>query len=125
MSVNEPDINKIIDALDEGDDSMASKELTSDYRAIVKAIDHIGEEKLKEELDRIHSAMDNGTFFGRNVYWISGIAASFVGAFFWWQTMNPKMSQPILQMNEVPIYSDSATYDSLKVKPNDVDKSSK
>lgn len=122
MSAKDSEIEKIIESLDAGDSSQASKELSDDYAAIVKAVNYIGEEELKNSLNQIHSEMNTGMFFGKNLYWISGIAATLIGVFFWWQSMNPKLVSPELQMNEIPVYSDSSTYDSLKSINSKVDK---
>lgn len=122
MSLNEKDLIEGVDALDSGNDENTPEDLKQDYQAIVEAVNYIGEEEFKSKLDQIHSNMNSGTFFGKNAYWISGIAAAMIGAFFWWQSVNPEMVSPQLQMNEMPVYGDSATYDSLKNVESPVDK---
>ncbi|MFT6867477.1 MAG: hypothetical protein ACJA08_002320 [Cyclobacteriaceae bacterium] len=115
MNLSDKEFEKQIDQLDTGSTDQVSTDLLHDYQLMVKGVSALSEEEFKQNLDKIHQSMHLGTLLGgRQVVWISGIAATLIGAFFWWQSMNPKLVSPKLQMNEIPVYGDSATYDSLK-----------
>ncbi|MFY0599429.1 MAG: hypothetical protein JXR03_07135 [Cyclobacteriaceae bacterium] len=120
--MSEQDLSNQIDDLDSGKGENVSDELKQDYKVIVEAANFIGEEKFRSNLQDIHSNMNSGTFFGKHVYWMSGVAATMIGAFFWWQSLDTRMTTPELQMNETPIYGDSAIYDSTKNIQPTVDK---
>lgn len=122
MSLTDKEIEKIIDALDKGESDGVNDMVRGDYEQMVRAVNFIGEEKFKERLNRIHGTMSFGAKEKTSLFWISGIAAAVVGVFFWWQSTRPDLVTPELQMNEIPAYSDSATYDSLKSIEPTVDK---
>ncbi|MEP4532710.1 MAG: hypothetical protein ABJ004_06465 [Cyclobacteriaceae bacterium] len=122
MSLTDKEIEKMIDTLDEGLSDGVNEGVRSDYEQMVRAVNYIGEERFREKLNEIHGTMSSGTRSNTNLFWISGIAAAVVGAFFWWQSMRPDLVTPELQMTEIPAYSDSATYDSLKNIEPAVDK---
>ncbi len=115
MNLSDKEFEKQIDQLDNGSEDGISADLNYDYQLMVKGVKVIAEQEFRQNLQEIHQSMNNGTFLGgRQVVWISGIAAALIGTFFWWQSMHPKLVSPELQMNEIPVYGDSATYDSLK-----------
>lgn len=122
MSLTDKEIEKMIDALDKGESDGVNDMVRGDYEQMVRAVNFIGEEKFKERLNRIHGTMNSGSKEKTSLFWISGIAAAVVGVFFWWQSTRPDLVTPELQMNEIPAYSDSATYDSLKSIEPTVDK---
>ncbi|MEO9474422.1 MAG: hypothetical protein ABJG41_02775 [Cyclobacteriaceae bacterium] len=122
MSLTDKEIEEMIDALDQGASHKVDEGVHRDYEQMVRAVNFIGEERFREKLNVIHGTMRSGAGRNTNLFWISGIAAAVVGAFFWWQSMRPDLVTPELQMNEIPAYSDSATYDSLKNIEPAVDK---
>jgi hypothetical protein len=104
MNLSDKEFEKQIDQLDTGSTDQVSTDLLHDYQLMVKGVSALSEEEFKQNLDKIHQSMHLGTLLGgRQVVWISGIAATLIGAFFWWQSMNPKLVSPKLQMNEIPV----------------------
>ncbi len=86
MDLSEKEIEQMIEKLDAGEHTGVPDEVRDDHALIVKGIGLMEEKKMKEALERSHSAMKQAGGFNARYLWISGIAASLVGLFFLWNT---------------------------------------
>lgn len=112
---------KMIDRLDTGKTDGIASSLVKDHNLLVTSIQALGELDLRQQLNDIHTEMTAKKSIGARLYWAVGIAATIAAAVFWWQGNVNQNTVPTLQMNEMPIYGDSASYDSLKNVPQSVD----
>lgn len=87
------------------------------YNSFTKGLTAIGELKLKEELEgyyQEHQQEKGGKVV--QIWSIVAIAVMLVLGGFYLSTLNSSSDSIQLQMNEAPIYSDSAVYDSSQKK---------
>ncbi len=93
------------------------------YNAFVRGINASGEMKLKSELEGYYDLHRKGSSKRVVKFWsVIGVAAMLaLGGFYLSTSSSPSTIK--LQMEEAPIFSDSARYDSIqnKIKKNDAD----
>ncbi|MFY0687679.1 MAG: hypothetical protein JXQ90_10970 [Cyclobacteriaceae bacterium] len=98
-----------------GTQSLSEEELAS-LNLMKDAITGFGELQLKEELNGYHDQYQRKVKIRKITTWSFGIAASVLLAWFWMRSSEVTSEQSPFQMNQPPVYSDSATYsDTLKM----------
>lgn len=123
MSLSDREIEEMIDQLDSGNEENIPKEIEKDHGLIKKGVQYMQEESFGEKLKRADESMNGSSFLNFRFYMMTGIAASLVLALFWWTADdNSGVNGIELQINEVPAYADSASYDSIKNRDINVDK---
>jgi hypothetical protein len=115
---------ELIDSLDSGNQKKVPNDILHDYQLIRSASEYLGESELKVRMNDIHNMVFNPFQINKVLVWISGIAASIILGFFLF-TENGGLNRPVLKSHDIPVYADSATYDSINILENYVDKLSK
>ena len=112
---------KMMNDLDQGNDQNVPEELKKDHELIKKGIDYILEESFRSKLEQAEKFYKKSSFLNFRFYATSGIAACLALALFWFSSDDSASESIELQMEEVPAYADSASYDSLKELELNVD----
>lgn len=122
MGLSDKEIEDMIDQLDTGDDQNIPDEVKKDHQLIRKGIQYIEEEAFKKKMESAEKSMKGASFLNFRFYVTSGIAACLALALFWYNGTDSSADIIELQMEEIPAYADSATYDTLKNIFPEVDK---
>lgn len=122
MSESDKDFEEMIDKLDAGRGAEVPEGEKEIYDSMVKGIQYLEETSFRERLTETHEKYEGGKTAGKKYYWVGGIAASVIGALFWWSSFDSEPVQFELKMDEAPLYADSASYDSLRKVESEVDK---
>lgn len=122
MSLSDEEIEKMIDDLDEGHTENIPDEVRRDHQLIKDGVEYIQEDSFRKKLEQAEKSMRKSTFLNTRFYVTSGIAACLALALFWYNGNEAGSDAIDLQMDEVPAYADSATYDSLQNRELEVDK---
>ncbi len=122
MSLSDEEIEKMIDDLDRGEGQNVPDKIRKDHQLIIDGIKYIQESSFKEKIGLAEKSMNKSSFFNLKFYVTSSIAACLALALFWYSWKDLGSESIELQMDEVPAYADSATYDSLQNQELEVDK---
>jgi hypothetical protein len=122
MNSNQMTFEEMIDRLDAGRSEGVNAQVAADHALILSSVSALAEQDFLINLNKIHKEMVTKKQTKVRMLWIAAIAASLSGAFFLWNSNNAEKSFPVIQMNEMPVYSDSASYDSIKNIAPAVDK---